>query len=188
MELHNRQKTLSGEIPYADCGEDIRYPQGLKWTRQRKSVYKVLWEAPEPLSAIQIYQRVAADGADGQYAVSTIYRILAAFEEKGLAEKTVWMEDGSVVYSLNRGGHTHYAICLKCHNRIPCRAAPLPTSTWRRAWRISRSRDISWSCTDTAAPAARAVSLPFPSEPLCIPHSLYHQRQWHRLKLAPSLH
>lgn len=44
MELHNRQKTLSGEIPYADCGEDIRYPQGLKWTRQRKSVYKVLWD------------------------------------------------------------------------------------------------------------------------------------------------
>ena len=124
MELHNRQKTLSGEIPYADCGEDIRYPQGLKWTRQRKSVYKVLWEAPEPLSAIQIYQRVAADGADGQYAVSTIYRILASFEEKGLAEKTVWMEDGSVVYSLNRGGHTHYAICLKCHNRIPLQSCP----------------------------------------------------------------
>ena len=84
----------------------------------------MLWEAPEPLSAIQIYQRVAADGADGQYAVSTIYRILAAFEEKGLAEKTVWMEDGSVVYSLNRGGHTHYAICLKCHNRIPLQSCP----------------------------------------------------------------
>ena len=50
--------------------------------------------------------------------------ILAAFEEKGLAEKTVWMEDGSVVYSLNRGGHTHYAICLKCHNRIPLQSCP----------------------------------------------------------------
>lgn len=124
----NRKWKIPAEgMPYADCGKEISYPRGLKWTKQRKSVYKVLWETAEPISAIQIYQRMSAredDGAQAEYAVSTVYRILAAFEEKGLVEKSTWMEDGTAVYSLNRGGHTHYAVCLNCHNRIPLRNCP----------------------------------------------------------------
>ena len=57
-------------------------------------------------------------------AISTVYRILAAFEEKGLVEKSTWTEDGTAVYGLNRGGHTHYAVCLKCHSRIPLQGCP----------------------------------------------------------------
>lgn len=102
----------------------LEYPQGLKWTKQRKSVYKVLSEASEPLNAIQIYNLAARDTDSEECAVSTIYRILAAFEEKGLVEKTVWMEDGVVVYTLNRGMHTHYAVCLECHRRIPLQSCP----------------------------------------------------------------
>ena len=102
----------------------LEYPQGLKWTKQRKSVYKVLREASEPLNAIQIYNLVARDTDSEECAVSTIYRILAAFEDKGLVEKTVWMEDGAVVYTLNRGMHTHYAVCLECHRRIPLQSCP----------------------------------------------------------------
>lgn len=101
-----------------------KYPEGLKWTKQRKCVYQVLKEAKEPLNAIQIYN-LAEKQADGEeYAVSTIYRILAAFEEKGLVEKTTWMGDGTVVYELKRGGHTHYAVCLECHKRIPLQKCP----------------------------------------------------------------
>ena len=37
---------------------DISYPKGLKWTKQRKCVYQVLEEATEPLSAVQIYNRI----------------------------------------------------------------------------------------------------------------------------------
>ena len=98
------------------------YPQGIKWTRQRKCVYQVLSEASEPLSAIQIYNRVGRE--DNSYAVSTIYRILSAFEERGLVNKTNWLGDGTVVYELNRGEHTHYAVCLECHKRIPLPNCP----------------------------------------------------------------
>lgn len=112
------------ERPYADCGEEIEYPEGLKWTRQRKSVYRVLWAAAEPLSAVQIYNRMEKPEDGGEYAVSTIYRILAAFEEKGLLEKSTWMGEGTVVYELKRGGHTHYAVCLECHRRIPLQNCP----------------------------------------------------------------
>lgn len=125
--MNRKLKIPAESLPYADYGKELSYPQGLKWTKQRKCVYRVLWETVEPLSAIQIYQRIMAD-EDGKtgagYAVSTVYRILTAFEEKGLVEKNAWMEDGTIVYSLNRGGHTHYAVCLKCHNRIPLRDCP----------------------------------------------------------------
>ena len=104
---------------------DISYPKGLKWTKQRKCVYQVLEEATEPLSAVQIYNRIEKEHEGSDYAVSTIYRILATFEEHGMVEKTTFMGDGTVVYELNRGEHTHYAVCLECHKRIPLPAAPL---------------------------------------------------------------
>lgn len=103
---------------------ELQYPQGIKWTKQRKCVYAILWQATEPLSAVQIYNRVDKTETEGMYAVSTIYRILAAFEEKGLVSKTTWMGDGTVVYELNRGEHTHYAVCLACHKRIPLHNCP----------------------------------------------------------------
>lgn len=102
----------------------MRYPQGLKWTRQRKSAYAALWEAERPLTVAEIYRRVTEGGDSEGYALSTVYRILAAFEEKGLVEKTTWTDDSSVAYSLNRGGHTHYAVCLKCRSRIPLPGCP----------------------------------------------------------------
>lgn len=104
--------------------DELQYPSVIKWTRQRRSVYRVLWEAEEPLNAVQIYNQ-ASHGREGEeYALSTIYRILAAFEEKGLVEKTAWMENGTVVYTLNRGEHTHYAVCLGCKKRIPLQNCP----------------------------------------------------------------
>lgn len=107
-----------------DIVDNMQYPKGLKWTKQRKSVYRVLWEASEPLSAVQIFN-MAVQGADREeYALSTVYRILAAFEERGLVEKTTWMGEGVVVYALDRGEHTHYAVCLECHRRIPLQNCP----------------------------------------------------------------
>ena len=73
------------------------YPQGIKWTRQRKDVYDVLLQATEPLSAVQIYNLIEKTADSGNYAVSTIYRILTAFEEKGMVEKSNWMGEGTVV-------------------------------------------------------------------------------------------
>ena len=122
--MNKNQKINPADIPYADYGKSMEYPSGIKWTKQRKNVYKVLWETAEPLNALQIYNRVINLGDSGEYAVSTIYRILSAFEEKGLVEKTSWMGDGTVVYSLNRGGHTHYAVCLGCRQRIPLQNCP----------------------------------------------------------------
>lgn len=101
-----------------------QYPQGIKWTKQRKDVYRVLAEAKEPLSAARIYRYLEKEDGGSAYAVSTVYRILAAFEERGLVSKTIWLDDGTVAYELDRGEHTHYAVCLECHKRIPLENCP----------------------------------------------------------------
>ena len=105
------------------CNETISYPAGVKWTKQRKDVYHVLAHATQPLSAAQIYQQVEQDGNAG-YALSTIYRILATFEEKDFVTKSTLMNDGTVVYEWNKGGHTHYALCLVCHKRVALPSCP----------------------------------------------------------------
>ena len=104
--------------------KSVNYPQGIKWTKQRKDVYEVLLNATEPLSAVQIYNHIEKTDDTSNYAVSTIYRILTAFEEKDIVTKTNWMGDGTLVYELNKGGHTHYAVCLNCHKRIPLHMCP----------------------------------------------------------------
>lgn len=100
------------------------YPSEIKWTKQRKDVYHVLTEAKEPLSAVQIYNRILKKEKEVKYAVSTIYRILAAFEEKGYVEKSTFMGDGTVMYEWCKGGHTHYAVCLSCHKKVALQACP----------------------------------------------------------------
>lgn len=99
--------------------ETIKYPQGMKWTKQRKQVYDVLYEANEPLSALQIYHNLT-----NNYAVSTIYRILTVFEEKNMVTKASRLDGNTFVYEINRGEHTHYAVCLSCHKHILLHSCP----------------------------------------------------------------
>lgn len=103
---------------------ETEYPKGIKWTRQRKDVYRLLSDSPEPLSAQQIYLQICENVGKDTYALSTIYRILATFEENGLVNSTTWMGEDTVVYELERGNHIHYAVCLECHKRIPLHNCP----------------------------------------------------------------
>ncbi|MCD7836439.1 MAG: transcriptional repressor [Lachnospiraceae bacterium] len=104
--------------------ESVNYPKGIKWTKQRKNVYRILYDANEPMTALEIYQCTLERQQSGGYALSTIYRILSAFEERGLVIKAAYMDDNIVVYELDRGEHTHYAVCLSCHKRIPLQSCP----------------------------------------------------------------
>ena len=102
----------------------MEYPKGIKWTKQRKCVYQILSDAKEPLSAHQIYHQALQMVPEDTYALSTVYRILAAFEENGLVNSTTWMGDDTVVYELEKGEHRHFAVCLECHKRIPVESCP----------------------------------------------------------------
>lgn len=67
------KRTLQ-QFPCQKEAEELEYPAGLKWTRQRKLVYKILWEAKEPLNAAQIYHLAEKEAAGEEYALSTVYR------------------------------------------------------------------------------------------------------------------
>ena len=101
------------------------YPSGIKWTKQRKDVYRILLEAEEPLSAQEIYNRILSRDEKIGYAVSTIYRILTVFEEKNMVLKSTLMGEDMALYEWNKGEHLHYAICLNCHKKIPLQSCPM---------------------------------------------------------------
>ena len=100
------------------------WPEGIKKTKQREDVFRVLIEAKEPLSAIEIYNRIQQQNGQINYAISTIYRSLAVFEEKGLVEKSTLMGEDTAVYEWHHGDHKHYAICLNCHKLVPLAKCP----------------------------------------------------------------
>lgn len=100
------------------------YPTGIKWTKQRKDVYHILLDATEPLSAQEIYNKFLEKNKQAGCAVSTIYRILLAFEEKDMVTKSTLMGADTALYAWNRGEHQHYAICMNCHKRIPLKNCP----------------------------------------------------------------
>ena len=76
---------------------EYQWPVGIKRTRQREDVFRVLTEAEEPLTAMEIFRRVIANTQDSNYAISTIYRSLAVFEENHLVEKTTLMGEDMAV-------------------------------------------------------------------------------------------
>ena len=97
---------------------------GLKKTKQREEVFQILALAEEPMGAQEIYQHLLTHtGNKSAYAISTVYRILAAFEEKNLVSKSTLPGGENAVYELNRG-HRHYALCLGCHKLIPLEHCP----------------------------------------------------------------
>lgn len=96
----------------------------LKRTKQRERVYEVLAVAKEPMSAAAVYQEILKVSPDCGYAVSTVYRVLQAFEEQQLVNKTNLQGSDTTLYEWNHGGHQHYAICLECHKKIPLKECP----------------------------------------------------------------
>jgi len=103
---------------------DNIWSEGIKKTKQREDVCRILMQAERPLSAIEIYNRIVQENGQTNYAVSTVYRSLNIFEEKGFVTKSTLMGEDTAVYEWNYGKHKHYAICLKCHKLVPLKTCP----------------------------------------------------------------
>ncbi|WP_294856064.1 Fur family transcriptional regulator [Oscillibacter sp.] len=100
---------------------------GVKRTRQRESVLAVLEHSDKPLSAAEICSKIEMDG-DTVW-MSTVYRVLELFVEKGVALKTTVLNNEMAVYELNRFQHKHYAVCMKCRKIIPMGNCPMENFT-----------------------------------------------------------
>ena len=104
--------------------ETINFPAEMKKTKQREEIFRILTEASEPMSAVDIYNQLLKVMQGTNFAISTVYRALTAFEEKGYVTKSSLLGEDMSYYEWNQGLHKHYAVCIKCHKLIPLRSCP----------------------------------------------------------------
>lgn len=115
-----KDEITAGEKP----AEEIYFPKDIKKTKQRVEIFRILSTASRPMSAAEIYQCLVKTMAGTNFAISTVYRGLAVFEEKGYVTKSTWMGTETYCYEWNQGRHRHYAVCLKCHKLVPLESCP----------------------------------------------------------------
>ena len=99
--------------------------RGFKRTKQREEVYGILEKSAVPVTAQEIYKiQLLEKPKECQYALSTVYRVLNAFEEHHLVKKSFLPGEDMARYELERNIHEHYAVCLVCHKRVPISKCP----------------------------------------------------------------
>ncbi len=86
---------------------------GLKNTKSREQILDILKNSHDPISADDIFRLMDK----GQTNLSTVYRTLLAFCQRGILSREI-RPDGTAVYSYNRPEHHHVLICIKCNKKI----------------------------------------------------------------------
>lgn len=97
---------------------------GLRRTEARVLILELMGESETPLEARQIQDLAAAKGMSEGLWLSTVYRNLELFADKGLVQEVKPPESESIFYRLEVHGHNHYAICENCHMEIPLDLCP----------------------------------------------------------------
>lgn len=96
---------------------------GLKNTRQRSAILKILSKQKTPIAADELY--IELQKVDVSINLSTVYRTLDAMCEKGLVRQASVSSDSRTVFELTRAEHCHYLICVNCKKIIPLSNCPL---------------------------------------------------------------
>ena len=102
---------------------DILHSNGLKKTRQREAVMRVLQHALIPVSADNVYQNLLGD--DETISLSTIYRILELLLQKGVVEQDYHPVSGKHTFTMASRGHIHLLTCTLCGNSERMDRCPL---------------------------------------------------------------
>ena len=111
----NVLKSQSSSAKFKNCG--------LKSTVQRKLVFEILEAEQGPIAAEDIYLKIKEKKDD--ISLSTIYRILEMFVDKGIVIKTRIFNDKKFVFEINKLEHKHYLICTESKKSIEIDGCPL---------------------------------------------------------------
>jgi Fur family ferric uptake transcriptional regulator len=97
--------------------DDYLQSRGMRHTKQRRSLLKVVFAEHKHFDADQLVERLPAKGRPGYVSRPTVYRTLSEFVDAGLLRKFVL--DGRSVYEHDYGypKHDHF-YCTKCENLI----------------------------------------------------------------------
>ena len=107
----------------AGNGKNRLRRNGLKNTKHRAEVLKILERSTQPVTADQVYRKLELAG--NTISLSTVYRNLELLVEKNIVLKMNAVEGGKSLFELNKMVHRHYLICLGCHKMLPVDDCPL---------------------------------------------------------------
>lgn len=108
-----------GNCANIDSMQEILEKSGLKVTKPRLAVLRVLAEASFPLTSLSIWEELKKEG----FNLSTIYRTLNSFSDAGLVKKE-FNADKENVFSLVTHEDSHVLVCVKCHKKTPIEGCP----------------------------------------------------------------
>jgi len=95
----------------------------LRITKHRRLAYILLKNASEPITADSLFLLMKEQ--DSAVSLSTVYRIIDAFLDKGLAERASLMDEGKALYESSNGSHHHHLRCLICNHTMVVEGCPL---------------------------------------------------------------
>lgn len=90
----------------------------LKQTPARREILAILIENKLPLSAEEVSSR-----SKGSYDLSTIYRTLNSFVEKGICKSEI-SHNKETLYSLISDKDEHVLVCTECHKTLVLEECP----------------------------------------------------------------
>lgn len=96
---------------------------GLKNTKHRLSILEVLYQESQPVSVDKIYFKIKENSIDIN--LSTVYRNLEMFVNKGIATKLTFLGDSRALYEYNKMDHKHYLVCLECKKILTIEHCPI---------------------------------------------------------------
>ncbi|MDP4094860.1 MAG: transcriptional repressor [Bacillota bacterium] len=96
--------------------------QGLKNTKSRNLIYEILEQSDVPVTAEQVYLKLKE--SDFKINLSTVYRILEIFVNKGIALKSNIADSNKSMFELNRMEHKHHIVCIKCKKMFSIEGCP----------------------------------------------------------------
>lgn len=91
----------------------------IKTTQQRIRILAALEAAQLPRSVPELMADLGGE------TLSTVYRTLDLFVQKGLALRSLPTGQSMAYYERNRHQHRHYAICLGCRKMVNIRHCPI---------------------------------------------------------------
>ena len=97
--------------------------EGIKSTRHRNAILKLLEESESPLTAEQLF--IALRDKTTSIDLSTVYRTLDTFASKSLVIKSNRVDDGKALFELNHNEHKHHLLCVGCHKLISIEDCPM---------------------------------------------------------------
>lgn len=110
-------------MSHHEISSNILQEHGLSQTKHRQLVLDILGATHQFLTADQLYLEIVKQ--DESVSLSTVYRIVDVFTQKGILHKVMMEGSAQAYYELAHAHHCHHLICTECHRVIHIEGCPI---------------------------------------------------------------